>query len=218
MTVELFRAPRTGILLGARAESSVSGGFWRAVNCLLMSPRLATRVYLPRRRFTLLSRPSRSSNSSLLQTLNSAMSEAAKQKDAATRAADALQEKWSIGTHPRFCDDAADFDAAETEEIAGVIRRCYEESVASERVTDTDRLNWLLKNIPGGAAADVVLLSSPPCSASEQWNRTGWQDKERFLIRNGFKTGWSSHTWKHLDRPIQAAWEMRRPDSRRSRP
>ena len=56
------------------------------------------------------------------------MSEETKPKDAATRAAEALQEEWSIGTHSQFCDDAPDFDAAETEEIAAIVRRCYTES------------------------------------------------------------------------------------------
>lgn len=46
-------------------------------------------------------------------------------------------------------------------------------------------------------------------TASEQWDKTSWQDKERFLTSYGFPKGWSAHTWKYLDRRIQAAWEMR---------
>ena len=43
-------------------------------------------------------------------------------------------------------------------------------------------------------------------NAQEQWDSMGWENKERFLIRHGFKTGWSSHTWKRLDRPIQSVF------------
>lgn len=44
----------------------------------------------------------------------------------ATKAAEALQEKFSIGTFSQFCDEPADFDSAETEEIAEIIRQCFE--------------------------------------------------------------------------------------------
>jgi hypothetical protein len=56
----------------------------------------------------------------------------------------------------------------------------------------------------GGKQRDAVHIDRC-CS---YWNAMGWQDKERFLLRHGFKMGWSSHTWKHLDRPIQAAFEL----------
>lgn len=48
-------------------------------------------------------------------------------KDPATKAAEAIKAEWKIGTYSRFCDDAPDFDEAETEEIAAIIRRCYRE-------------------------------------------------------------------------------------------
>jgi hypothetical protein len=50
-----------------------------------------------------------------------------------------------------------------------------------------------------------------PIHAGYLWNALPWEDKEAFLLRHGFKAGWASHTWQHLDRPIQGAWEGRCP-------
>jgi hypothetical protein len=56
----------------------------------------------------------------------------------------------------------------------------------------------------GGKLRDSVHLER----CRHYWNAMDWQDKERFLRSHGFKLGWSSHTWKYLDRPIQAAFEI----------
>ena len=44
-------------------------------------------------------------------------------------------------------------------------------------------------------------------TAKPRWDGLGWQEKEVFLRRHGFALGWSAHTWKYLDRNIQAAFE-----------
>lgn len=64
------------------------------------------------------------------------------------------------------------------------------------------------KALPG--EEEPQLPASKP-TAGDLWCALPCEDKEVFLVRHGFKTGWSSHTWHTLDRPIQAAWEGRCP-------
>ena len=45
--------------------------------------------------------------------------------DKATLAAQALLDKFTIGTASRFCDES-DFDSATVEEVAAIIRKVYE--------------------------------------------------------------------------------------------
>lgn len=66
------------------------------------------------------------------------------QKDTATKAAEAIQAEWSVGTFSRFCDDPADFDSAETNEIADVIRRCYQETQTENTLSRLK--SWLNAN------------------------------------------------------------------------
>lgn len=58
-----------------------------------------------------------------------------KLNEAATAAAKALQDKWSIGGYSRFCDDAPDFEPASTEEIARVIEGALSEALSSKELS-----------------------------------------------------------------------------------
>lgn len=55
-----------------------------------------------------------------------------KLNEAATTAAKALQDKWSVGSYSRFCDDAPDFEPASTEEIARLILEILESNQISQ--------------------------------------------------------------------------------------